>query len=691
MIHNPGGFELNNSRLLTSGPKLTFPFITLLLVLILIYANSLNGIWQFDDEPNIVHNASVHLRSLDRESIVKTFYGFEQEKIYRPVAYLSFGVNHYFGGMDHVGYHIVNLAIHYLAAVFLFLFIYRTLTLPRLKSAYDRNAYPVALLTAFLWAINPVQVTAVTYIVQRMASLAGLFYILSMYLYVLGRTSEIQGKKILFFSLSVLSAGLAMGTKENAVMIPVSIYLYDLILIQDINRKIFVKHLKYFILPAAILVLLWLVFSLNILSIADAYSGRPFTLLERLLTEPRVILFYISLLLYPTYSRLMLNHDFEISRSLLEPWTTLPAILTIAICIVWAVWVARKKPLPAYCILFFFLNHLIEGSFIPLELIYEHRNYIPSMLLFLPVAIFIMRALEYFSYKKILQFSIAAMVTFVLITQGHTVTMYNFIFQAPYLLWSDNIAKAPNLSRPHVNLGNILMDQGLYEEAYASYQKAWSLQRFDRLSQAPSAIYNMGRYHFYKKDYPNALAHFETAVKMEPRYSNLWVSLAQAQIQLGNLRAAESAIRKALKRGPNNVRLNAMLSIILLKQEAYSDTIRCGWKTLTIDPEYTDVMRVLAEAYRRTGRIDRATHLWETYAMDDRSDIEGNLALIELYARTGQTERLDRTIARVMMLKRSKSWRGLMADYEKDAAVHAYAPNSQRLLSIILNRLKFQQ
>jgi tetratricopeptide (TPR) repeat protein len=672
-------------------PGLKFALLSLLLLVAIVYANSLNGAWQFDDEPNIVNNASVHLRSLDRESIIRTFYGFEQKKIYRPVAYLSFGLNHYLGGLDPFGFHVVNLAIHFLAAAFLFLFVYRTLTLPRLEQTYGRDAYAIALLTAFLWAVNPLQVTAVTYIVQRMASMAGLFYILSLYLYLLGRTSTARGRKILFFSLCALSAALAVGTKENAVMIPVSLYLYDLILIQDITRKIFVKHLKYLILPAAILVSLWLLFSFDILSLASSYSERPFTLAERLLTEPRVILFYISLLLYPTYSRLMLNHDFEISRSLLEPWTTLPAILTIAICIGWAVWVARRKPLPAYCILFFFLNHLIEGSFIPLELIYEHRNYIPSMLLFLPVAICIIRALGYFSYKKILQFSIVALVTFVLIAQGHTVTMYNFIFRAPYLLWSDNIAKAPNLSRPHVNLGNILMDQGLYEEAYASYQKAWSHQRFDRLSQAPSAIYNMGRYHFCKKDYPKALAHFETAVKMEPRYSNMWVSLAQTQIQLGDLKAAESATRKALRRGPENVRLNAMLSFVLLKQGANADAIRYGWKTLAIDPEYSDVMRVLAEAYRRTGRIDRAVYLWERYLRDYREDIEGHLALIELYAETGQTDKLDRTIARVMMLKGPKSWRGLIADYGKDAAAHAYTPDSQRLLSIILNRLKLQQ
>jgi len=134
-----------------------------------------------------------------------------------------------------------------------------------------------------------------------------------------------------------------------------------------------------------------------------------------------------------------------------------------------------------------------------------------------------------------------------------------------------------------------------------------------------------------------------------------------------------------------------MLSFVLLKQGANADAIRYGWKTLAIDPEYSDVMRVLAEAYRRTGRIDRAVYLWERYLRDYREDIEGHLALIELYAETGQTDKLDRTIARVMMLKGPKSWRGLIADYGKDAAAHAYTPDSQRLLSIILNRLKLQQ
>jgi tetratricopeptide (TPR) repeat protein len=683
--------ELNILQNSTTPPKALFPFVALFLLLLIIYANSLSGAWQFDDISNILSNPSVHLSSLDGESVQQTFYGLDRGRISRPVAYLSFGLNHYLGGLDPLGYHVVNLVIHYLAAIFLFLFVYKTLILPRVWETYGPNAYPIALLSATLWAINPVQVSAVTYIVQRMASMAGLFYILSMYLYLLGRTSEVRGRKILFFSLCALSAALAIGTKENAVMIPVSIYLYDLILIQDVSRKILVKHLKYFILPAAILVSLWLFFSLNILSIVDGYAGRPFTLTERLLTEPRVILFYISLLLYPTYSRLMLNHDVELSTSFLDPWTTLPAILAIAVCIGWAVWVARKNPLPAYCILFFFLNHFIEGSFIPLELIYEHRNYIPSMLLFLPVAIFIVRALEYFSYKKILQFSIAALVSFVLAAQGHTVSMYNHIFKDTYSLWSDNVIKAPNLSRPYIGLGNALWDQERFEEAYAAYETAWGLNRFQRSANAHSAIYNMGRYHFLIGDNERALAFFKAAIKIEPKYEDTWISLTRTLIRLDNLNGAEMAIRLALAHKPDSMKLNATLSFVLLKKKAYPEALQTAWETMTLHPECQDLHRVLAEAYRRNHHLDRAIHLLETYVMNNRNDTESNLALIELYTRTGQTEKLDRTIARVMMLKGPQSWRALIADFQNGKADHAYEPDSQRLLSMIRTRLNQQQ
>jgi len=116
----------------------------------------------------------------------------DQKILWRPLAVLSFALNYKFGGMDVFGFHVVNFIIHYLAAVFLFLFIHNTLKLPLLREKYSLIAYPIALLATFFWALNPVHVTCVTYIVQRYASMVGLFYIMTMYFYLKARTSENQ-------------------------------------------------------------------------------------------------------------------------------------------------------------------------------------------------------------------------------------------------------------------------------------------------------------------------------------------------------------------------------------------------------------------------------------------------------------------------------------------------------------------
>lgn len=671
-------------------PNNNIIFFCLLFCLLLTYGNSLKSDWLFDDGPNIVENQAVHLKSLDKESLKKTFYGFRQDKIYRPIAYLSFGLNYYLGGLDPFGYRITNLIIHYLTAIFLFLFVYRTLKLPRLFASYGRSSYPIALLTTFLWATNPVQVTAVTCIVQRMTSMAGLFYILSMYLYLLGRTTDIPSKRFVFLLFSTVSAALSMGTKENAFMIPVSIYLYDLILIQDLNKGKIFRNLKYVIIPTSILALLWLVFFFDILSIAASYSPRPFTLTERLLTEPRVILFYISLLLYPTFGRLMLNHDLTISRSLIDPWTTGPAILTIFACIGLAVWLARKKPLIAYCIAFFFLNHLIEGSFIPLELVFEHRNYVPSMLFFVPFSILIINCLNYFSYKKTLQWMIAGLIIFILFAQGHTVFMYNRLFKDPYLLWTDNTQKAPNLSRPYNNVGTALWNKGLFDEALEEFKKAYELNRYDHPSIKSVTIKNIGLYYFLINEYKTAMAYFFEALKIEPDFANVHLLLAESMVSMHQLEDAEKTTRHALGRWPNDDQFHALLSLILLKQGLYDKAIKKAWETLNLDHENSVAMRVLGEAYRQKGQYERATSFWERYLFEYKNGLEGNLALIDLYAKTHETEKLDRAIANVMLIKKSKSWNDLIKQYQNDLAAHAFQPDPQKLLSVIRARLKNQ-
>lgn len=689
MICKSDDFDLNLHGFIPDARRYAFVFIALLFFLLIIYGNSFNGTWVFDDEPNIVFNKYVHMETLDWGNIQKTFYGIDQKKISRPVAYFTFGLNYYFGRLNVFGYHIVNWIVLYMSGIFLFLFIYRTMNLPLLKPKYGSSAYSIALLATFFWVVNPVQVTAVTYIVQRMASMAGLFYIMGMYFYLLGRTEETYRNKIIFFVFSALSAILAIGTKENAVMLPVSLYLYDLMLIQGITKENLINNLKFYIIPALIIAAVVLLFFVDISSVLRLgdYTIRPFSMWDRVLTETRVIVFYISLLLYPTYSRLMLNHDFIISRSLFDPWTTFAAILAILCSLGLAVWIARRKPLISYCIIFFFLNHIIEGSIIPLELVFEHTNYTPSMLFFVPLSIFSIHILDFFSYKKFMQFTIILLISFLMAAQGHTVQMYNFIFKDPYILWSDNISKAPNLSRPHNNLGNILWNQGLYDEAYKSYEKSFNLNRYDVLRMVAAPINNMGRYYFYKKDYAAAMTHFQTSLKINPKYSLTWVNIARTQIRMNDLKGAEKTAREGLVHWPDNAWLHAVSSFVLLKQGAYQRSIKESWKALAIDGESTDVTRALAEAYRRTGHIDRAVFYWEEYVSTYRDEIEGYLALIELYSKKGEKEKLNRTIAKVMVLKGSKNWRELIDEYSGDLASYAYNPDTKTLLSIIKNNL----
>ena len=151
------------------------------------------------------------------------------------VSYFTFAMNYYFDGLNVFWYHVVNFFIHYVTSVFLFLFIYNTLKLPILEGRYERNAYSIALLATVFWAINPVEVMAVTYIVQRMASMAAMFYIMAMYFYLKGRTGDTIWKNATFFVLAAFSAVLSVGSKENAAMLPVSIFLFDLFLIQGVT------------------------------------------------------------------------------------------------------------------------------------------------------------------------------------------------------------------------------------------------------------------------------------------------------------------------------------------------------------------------------------------------------------------------------------------------------------------------
>jgi len=562
MISKNNSFDLQNKSLDTK--RYAFTFIALLVVLIIIYGNSFHSEWHLDDYANIVNNPDVHLKSPVWNHIKKVFPGRLCGR-FLPLSFSTFAFNYYFSNTTVFGYHVVNFLIHYFASLFLFLLIYNTLQLPRLSRQYQRSAYPIALLSVFLWSTHPIQVSAVTYIVQRIASMAGLFYIMAMYFYVKGRITTATGKRTVYFVFCLVCAACALGSKETAVMLPVSIFLYDLFLIQGISKESIKKNLIIMLLPLLFVILAAAAYT-DVTSLLNGYQYRPFTMAERLLTEPRVILFYISLLLYPSSSRLTLLHDFEVSRSLLAPWTTLFAVLLILVLIAGAIMACRKAPLIAYSIVFFFINHIIEGSIVPLELVFEHRNYLPSAFVFVPVAIVWIYTLEYFSYQKAIRLCIILCLTFLLAAHGHTTSMRNGIFKTNISLWLDNIEKAENLHRPRHNLAKALLVAGFYDEGILEMEKALHAKVGARITQKLVTYYNLGLYYFLQGQYDKSLDQHFKMLEYLPDNPKIYRRIAIVLFAKGDLPLAEKYIMKALTSDPDSPELRQTLNSILAKK-----------------------------------------------------------------------------------------------------------------------------
>jgi len=541
-----------------------FVFLCLAILIVLLYGNSLQNSWHFDDYKNIVDNPNVHLDQLTWKGIKHSWQGISGETVPRPLSFFTFALNYYLGELDVLGYHIVNIAIHYLVAVVLFFLFLDILALP-LARQNGEAAYAIALLSTVLWAIHPVQVTGVTYIIQRMTSLCALFYIAAMLFYLKARMAKTVGQASLYGSICLVAAVLSLASKENGAMLPVSLFFLDLLLIQGVTRESLKKNLLIILIPLSILLIVGAYFT-SLTAILDGYRHRPFTLAERFWTEFRVVLFYISLLLYPAIDRLTLLYDITVSTSLFRPPSTLVAFSGIVGMVALAFALARRKPLLSYCIIFFLLNHLIEGSIVPLELIFEHRNYLPSMFFFMPPAMGVLYLYERFARRAFLRDGLLIVSSLILILLGTGVITRNGVFRDELSLWSDNAAKSPHLHRPHHNLGIVHLSAGRLAEGR------------DELLRALAARDNSGRYNkshtwFYLGQYQrmvgadnDAVQSFKQALHIMPSHPDVHQAMAEVLLKQNDLAAAERHIGQALARKPRDGSYHLTYAEILLRK-----------------------------------------------------------------------------------------------------------------------------
>jgi hypothetical protein len=496
------------------------------LAIALGYANTLDVPFYFDDLPNIVNNSHLMLTEWDARALVEA--GRQSPLPTRSLAYMSFALNHLASGFEVRGFHLLNLAIHLIASMFIYLLaleLLRAVGSGNREQQHRRAIVAIAAFCALVFALHPIQTQAVTFIVQRMASMSAMFYLAAVYLYIKGRMSAVHGTRVMLWLAAALAWVLALASKEIAVTLPFAIALYEWCFSARAGQS--ARHITPLVVGvvlAALLaggVLVIATFGINpIKSILAGYSVHPFTLGERLLTETRVIMYYLSLITWPDPSRLTLLHDFEISRSLFKPLSTAFSILAIVTSIIIAARVRARAPLVTFAVGWFYLHLLVESTILPLGLLFEHRLYLPMLGPIMLMAC----GLIAIPPAPLPKGMVACIVIGSLAVMTH---QRNEIWREPVAFWSDVVAKNASSVAAKNNLANALL-------ANAEFARAEPLLR--------------------------------SAVKLEPRDARVRSNFAVSLFSLGRLDEAAAHLRIALRQRPDLAEAHFLLAQILEKQ-----------------------------------------------------------------------------------------------------------------------------
>ena len=593
--------------------------VLMAVVAFLVYAKTLTGDFIFDDEPNIKYNPHIRLKHITAETL---WDAATKGPTKRPVAKLSFALNHYFHGYHVVGFHMVNILIHIANGVLLYLLVIITWRTPAMRAYHGKYGW-IAFFTALIWLVHPIQTQAVSYIVQRMTSMATMFTVLSLLFYIQARFETGNAKKTAWFCAMAASGLLALGSKEISATLPFFIFLYEWYFFQDLSLTWIKKRIPLIAAVFIALVIISLIYlgGHPIEKITSMYAERSITITQRALSQLRIVILYISLLLWPYPGRLNLAYDFQPSHSLLDPMTTVLGMIAIIIFLAVAVLTAKKHRLVSFCILWFFGNLVIESSIIALELVFEHRNYMPSMF-FILLGVFL--CCRYLKPKWLAPLLLSVIVVVCALWTFER----NEVWRSPILMWKDSINKSPRYPRPYNNLGVALMRRGYYQLAAKQYRRALELNPeyarahtnlgyvLAKEGHYAKAIEHLtisleidpNQYETYNNfgialtlqgHYQEAVGYFSTAIAIRPDYTHAHNNLGEVLRKQGRLQEAIKHFHAALELDPVFISARNNLGLALADQGLLAEAIEHFQKILEIDPNYETARQNLEETLEK--------------------------------------------------------------------------------------------
>jgi len=624
------------------------PIIHFLLIFILgviIYSNTLNSPFLWDDDTLIFKNANI-----------RNLSNFTDFSGTRHLTFLSFALNYRIGGYDVTGYHVFNIAIHIINAILVYLLMLMILKTPRFKeSSISQFSSLLALFSGLLFVSHPVYTMAITNINQRSVPLATFFYLLSLILYIKARISGdsfLSRKHFPFYILSVISAVFAMKCKEISFTLPMVIFIFD--------RYFFGKEYtlkKSFIYLVPILLALLIIplsspqadvfkrqdstsFGIQDTSVLSGLDAQKLSNIPRkdyMLTEFRVILTYVRLFFLPI--NLNFAYQYPIYRSLSDPnvYLSFFLLLMVLASAIYLFIKARKTGNWRYLILsfgiiWFFINLSLESLAVVLNyVIFEYRLYLPSI----GIIMALMPLMDYFMSQssKMRRNLYLSAVAAVILTISIGTYNRNAVFKDTITFWEDVVKKSPTIIVAHNNLGNAYAKEAQMNDAEIQYKAALNLN--PNYSKAHN---NLGNVYNRTGRIKEAIEEYKTALEINPNYAEAYNNLSHAYLNAGRINEAIESYKTALRLNPNYPEAHKNLAIVYAGKGRLKEAIEEYKAALKINPDDAQTHNNLGTLYIREGRLKDGIDEYKSALKInlDYASAHNNLGLA--YAREGKSQ-----------------------------------------------------
>jgi protein O-mannosyl-transferase len=564
------------------GHPLFFVF-ALLFISLSIYSNSFTVPFQFDDFTSLVSNSAI--RDI---ADIKALWRFSPTRF---ITYLTFAVNYHLHQLNVAGYHLINIGIHLGAALCVWWLALLTFSTPKMcHDGIAAQKQSIAVFAALLFAAHPLQTQAVTYIVQRLASLATLFYLLSLCLYVKGRLLQesAASRKIIFFCFSglVLSAVTCMFTKETGFTLPVLVLCYECFFLQTTNifksKYTYVALLLLFIIPLT----MFLTGTINLTLLRTVQEGPEgvvyLSSYQYLLTQARVLITYLRLLFLPVNQNL--DYYYPIATTLMQPATFVSILFLLALAAA-SVWSFLRNRIASFVIVWFFITLAPESSFIPIkDVMFEHRLYLPmaGFSIFFSATAY---TLLYPRHNRLLALFLITVIA------GLSLLTYerNNLWKDDFSLWNDAAQKSPGKVRPFNNRGLAYSSRGDYEKAIADFTYAIQLN-----PKCAEAYYNRGLAYSLTGRYDLAIENYNQAITLYPNYTAAFNNRGLAYNHKQSYDLAIADFNRALQIRPDFAEAFYNLGLTYCYKKEYAQAIADFDQAVHLKPDY-------AEAYYNCG------------------------------------------------------------------------------------------